>query len=112
VLAGLRSVNALAASVEAVFLGFVQELQSRPGVIGGMPGSKGAHGFLTEVLRRSGGQAGRDLRAAEALGGGSPALPAMAAALAAGEVNREHVDVAVSAVRRSRPGTGEGPDHC
>lgn len=74
----------------------VNEVVSRPAVVGGMPGGKGVKAFLTEGLRRSGGQVSRDLKAAAALYGPDPALLAMVEALGAGVVNRDHVDVAVA----------------
>ena len=74
----------------------VNEVVSRPAVVGGMPGGKGVKAFLTEGLRRSGGQVSRDLKAAAALNGPDPALLAMVEALGAGVVNRDHVDVAVA----------------
>jgi len=96
VLANLRALTALAATVEAARLGFVQELSSRPTTVGGPTGR--ASRFLMEGLRLSPAQARRDLAAAAAIRSGSAELPVMGAALAAGEVSREHLDVAVKTV--------------
>ena len=53
VLVGLRVVQELLAVGESVFLRLVHELQSRPGIIAGVPAGKAAGVFLTEVLHRS-----------------------------------------------------------
>ena len=59
-----------------------------------------AETFLTEGLWVSRGQACRGVRAAVAVAAGSGTMPTLAAAFAAGEITREHVDVAVSAVSK------------
>src|SRR5512140_1224855 len=69
VLAGLRAAQELLAVTESAFLRLVHELQTRPGILEGIPAGKAAGMFLTEVLRRSGGQAKRDLRTASAVAG-------------------------------------------
>jgi hypothetical protein len=97
----LRTLCGLAAAVlDAVKLGFVAELDSRPGAVPGARAGGGALRFLTEGLRQSRGSAMRDVRAAAAVSSADPDLPAMGAALAAGEVSREHLDVAVATLRR------------
>src|SRR5512140_861509 len=98
VLAGLQATQALMAVTESAFLRLVHEVESRPGIIEGVPAGKAARTFLTEVLHRSGHQVARDLRTASAVAGVSPDLPAMAAALLEGAVSREHADVAASAL--------------
>ena len=56
--------------------------------------------FLTEGLRVSGQQAGRDLDAAAATRSAGAEVPLMGAALADGVVSREHLDVAVATVAK------------
>jgi len=56
--------------------------------------------FLTEALHVSSGQANRGLAAAKATRAGAAELPGMGAALAEGEVSREHMDGAVTAARK------------
>jgi len=96
----LRQAYALAAGVEAVKFAFLQELSGRPEVGVGGPGGRGAVRFLTEGLRVSGHQAGRDLEAAAATRSVAAEVPLRGAALAAGEVSREHLDDAVATVRK------------
>jgi hypothetical protein len=100
ILANLRTLQSLLAMVDAVRLRFVADLQTRPDAVPGATPRKAAVSFLTEGLRLSAAQANRDVAAAQALVSASPELPLMAAALAEGEVSREHVDVAVSTLRR------------
>ena len=100
VLENLRAVYALAATVEAVKLAFVHELASRPQTVIGGPMGRGAKRFLTEALHVSSGQANRGLAAAKATRAGAAELPGMGAALAEGEVSREHMDGAVTAARK------------
>jgi hypothetical protein len=99
VLANLRALNALVATVDAVKLAFVQELRTRPSTVGG-PTGRGTFRFLTEGLRQSAAHARRDLDAAEAIGAATPELPMMGAALAEGLVTRDHLDIAVATLRR------------
>src|SRR5512140_565844 len=98
VLAGLQATQARMAVTESAFLRLVHELETRPGIIEGIPAGKAARTFLTEVLHRSGHQVARDLRTAAAVAGVSPDLPAMSAALLEGAVSRDHADVAASAL--------------
>lgn len=55
---------------------------------------------MTEALHQSRGSAQRDVAAAAALAGSAAQLPEMGRALAEGQVSRDHVDVAVSALAR------------
>jgi hypothetical protein len=79
----------------ARLLGHVYELDRRPGSVpGARPGSE-AVTYLRHKLRLS--NAGSYVTAARAL---AEDLPQLGEALAAGEVSREHVGVAVQALRR------------
>jgi len=89
-----RAFSGLMSTADAGKLWAVQELRSRPTTVGGVTG-RDVTRFLTEALRETPAQAERDLKAAAALGGPSAVLPVLGAAFAAGEVSREHVDVAV-----------------
>jgi hypothetical protein len=100
VLGNLRLLYSMASVVEAAKLMFVAELRTRPEAVAGARPGRAVQTFLTEALRVSGPQANRDVAAAEALASSSAELPLMAQALADGEVHREHVDVAVSTMRR------------
>jgi hypothetical protein len=87
--AGVRS------AAEAVYLKTVLDLDSRQdAVVGARPG-KVAVTFLRQRLRRT--RAAADVAAAHAL---EDQLPRLGDALAAGEVSREHVDVAVRTMKR------------
>jgi Domain of unknown function (DUF222) len=88
----------------AAYLELLAELDSRPGSVpGARPGAQ-ARTFAVHKLHRSPYQAGMDARAAQALApDADPALgglPRLGAALRAGEVSREHAEVAVKAMRR------------
>jgi hypothetical protein len=96
----IRSTRALKAALEALDLSLLATLQSRPEAVPDAHPGKAAVTFLTEALRVSHGQAGRDVTAAKAVAAESGVMPVLGAALAAGEVSREHVDVAVAAVNR------------
>jgi hypothetical protein len=100
VLENLRVVHSLAGMVAAVKLALVAELDARPGAVPGAAGQAAAVAFLTEGLRQSRPHALRDVAAAAALAPGTGELAGMGAALAAGEVSREHADVAVATLRR------------
>jgi len=105
-LGSLRAVQALTGVAEAVKLALVAELEARPGAVPGAARGAVAVTFLSEGLRQSRPHAVRDVAAAAAIaagsgpGSGPGELAQMGAALAAGEVSREHLDVAVSALRR------------
>jgi hypothetical protein len=99
-LANLRALQALAAVVDSARLGCLAALETRPEAVPGAPRGRVGYTFLTEALRVSGRTAGRDVAAAAALASTTPLLPRMGAALADGQVWREHVDVAVATLRR------------
>jgi hypothetical protein len=112
------------ASAQATFLHAVAELDERPGAVAGARAGQTAKTFLVHRLHRRIGQATADVTAARAVrtqpdsgdegpvaghdfaaGGPDPLdhprrLPRLGAALAAGDVSREHLDVAVRALRR------------
>ena len=94
----------LLAAVESAWLGLVAALDGRPTAVAGARPGRTAATFLTLGLNRSPAQAGRDIAAAHALHDETPRLPQLAAAFAAGEVSRGHVDVAVRTLARV-------PDH-
>ena len=77
------------------YLAAVHALDSRPGSVPGARPGKAAVTFLRDALRRS--AAAADVRAAHAL---ADEMPMLGKALAAGEVSREHVDLAVRTLRR------------
>ena len=111
-------------SAQATFLRAVAELDERPGAVAGARAGQTAKTFLVHRLHRRIGQAAADVTAARAVrtqpdsgdegpvaghdfaaGGPDPLdhprrLPRFGAALAAGDVSREHLDVAVRALRR------------
>jgi hypothetical protein len=86
--------------VEAGYLRLVAELDSRPAAVPVAAAGRVARTFLTQALRVSGPDASADVAAALAVDAGSGWLPELGAALAEGAVSREHVDVAVRAVKR------------
>ena len=92
--------QAAVAGVEAARLGLVRDLDARPGAVAGAGPGKTAVTFLVHACRVSPGQAHRDVAAAHALNPDTGTLPEMGAALAAGEVSRAHVDVAVRTLTR------------
>jgi hypothetical protein len=89
VAAGVRS------AAEAVYLKTVLDLDTRQDAVAGARPGKVAVTFLRQRLRRT--RAAADVAAAHALEG---KLPRLGDALAAGEVSREHVDVAVRTMKR------------
>jgi hypothetical protein len=97
---GIRSVYECAAVLESVKLGLLAAVQSRPELIDGAAPGRAAVTFLTEGLQVSPGQANRDVAAAVAVNAQTGQLPGLGAALAEGATSREHVDVAVAAVRQ------------
>jgi hypothetical protein len=94
----IRAAGRVKAAVDSVYLRLLADVQARPEAVPGAAPGKVAESFLTEGLRVSRGQARRDVRTAVAVAAGSGTMPSLAAAYAAGEISREHVDVAVSAV--------------
>jgi len=100
VLANVRLGHQAVAVVEGLRLGLVRQLQSRPEAVPGASGGKAAATFLVQALRVSPVQAGRDVATAVAIDPQVGELPLLGAALAAGEISREHADVAVAAVAK------------
>jgi len=101
---GVRAGFELLQRTQSMWLGLVADLDSRPSAVAGARAGSTAKTFLMHKLRRTAGQATADLRSAHTLApdarpdaGG---LPAFGAALAAGKVSREHVDVATGALRK------------
>ena len=80
---------------EATYLEHLLELDSRPEAVPGARPGQVAKTFARHRLRRT--RAAADVRAAHAL---ADELPMLGNALASGEVSREHVDVAVRALRQ------------
>ncbi|WP_233149860.1 HNH endonuclease signature motif containing protein, partial [Kineosporia sp. A_224] len=72
----------------------------RPEAVPGASEGKVAAAFLTGRLNVDPGRANADARAAHALDADSGSLPQVGAALAAGEITREHADACVRAVSR------------
>ena len=95
----LRAAQLVKAAADSVYLRLA-DLRARPEAVPGAASGMVAETFLTEGLRVSRGQACRGVRAAVAVAEGSGTMPTLAAAFAAGEITREHVDVAVSAVSK------------
>ena len=96
----IRAVERVKAAADSTYLRLLADLQARPEAVPGAAPGKVAETFLTEGLRVSRGRAARDVRAAVAVVAGSGTMPTLAAAYAAGEISREHVDVAVAAVNK------------
>lgn len=88
------------AQVEAAYLHALRVLGSRPDALEGAGKGKVAVTFLIGRLYVDSSVAAADVRAARALDPDGGGLARLGAALAAGEVSREHVDVAVGAVSR------------
>ncbi len=102
--AGVREGFAALQSVHAAWLGLVADLDSRRDAVPGARAGMVARTFLRAGLHRTGDQAAADVRAAHALASTadpcSGGLPRMGRALAEGTISREHVDVAIKALRR------------
>jgi Domain of unknown function (DUF222) len=90
----------LSAVVQSTYLTAVRDLDSRPGAVAGAVAGKGAVTFLIHRCRISPGQAGLDVAAARAVDPDGTVFPQLGAALAAGQVQRAHVDVAVRALTK------------
>ncbi|WP_088290792.1 HNH endonuclease signature motif containing protein [Kineosporia sp. A_224] len=88
------------ASAEAARLAVIKVLDERPEAVPGASEGKVAAAFLTGRLNVDPGRASADARAAHALDADSGSLPQVGAALAAGEITREHADACVRAVSR------------
>jgi hypothetical protein len=91
-------------AVQAAWLSLVADLDVRPEAVAGARAGAAAKTFLRQGLCRTAAAAAADVRAAHALGGDADprvgGLPELGRAFGAGEVSREHVDVAVRAMRR------------
>ena len=90
----------MASMVDALKLAFLAELDIQPEAVPGAPAKTAAAVFLREALHVSGMTAARDVAAARAVASACPELPLMGQALADGVISREHLDVAVSTLRR------------
>ena len=88
------------ASAEAARLAVIKVLDERPEAVPGASAGRVAAAFLTGRLNVDPGRANADARAAHALDADSGSLPQVGAALAAGEITREHADACVRAVSR------------
>jgi hypothetical protein len=86
--------------VDAAWLGLVRDLDARPEAVAGAQAGRVAATFLTHRLHVTSGQAHTDVAAAQAITPEGGLLAGLGAALAAGQVSRAHLDVAVRAVRR------------
>ena len=96
----VRAGAAAVAGLEAAWLGLVRDLDGRPeAVAGARPGTTAAT-FLIHALRVSNGRAHADVAAAHAIDPDTGQLPALGAAMAAGQVSRGHLDVAVRTLTR------------
>jgi hypothetical protein len=117
---GVRAGFAVLQQLESLWLSLVADLDVRPDAIPKAAPDHRASSFLRAVLHRTAKQAAADVRAAQALTTGRAAesggLPQTAEAFAAGQISRDHVDVAVATMRKipqealSRPMPNLGPD--
>ena len=92
--------DAAVAAMQAARLSLIRDLDARPDAVAGARPDKTAATFLVHACRVSPGQAYRDVAAAHAIDPDGGQLPQLGAALAAGEVSRAHVEVAVRAMNR------------
>jgi hypothetical protein len=90
----------LRSGAEAVWLGLVRDLDSRPDAVPGARAGDVARAFLVHRVRLDSRQAARDVAAAKAIDPDGGVLPGLGAALACGEANRGHLDAAVGVVAR------------
>ena len=90
----------LAGQVEAARLAVVKVLDDRPEAVPGAPLDRAASTFLQQRLHLDPGRANADVRAAHTLDADNGLLPEVGAALAAGDITREHADVCVRAAAR------------
>jgi hypothetical protein len=101
---GVREGFATLQSAQACWLALIADLDARPEAVPLARAGLVAKTFLRSRLLRTAAQAGADMRAVQALAAeADPAvggLPLMRDAFAAGLISREHVDVAITAVRR------------
>ncbi|MBI4943059.1 MAG: DUF222 domain-containing protein [Actinobacteria bacterium] len=96
----VEDISRAMASAEAARLAVIKILDERPEAVPGASEGKVAAAFLTGRLNTDPGRANADARAAHALDSDSGSLPQVGAALAAGEITREHADACVRAVAR------------
>jgi hypothetical protein len=90
---------AMCSAAQHEYLRLIAELDTRPDAVPGAAKGRVAKTFLVHALRVSGPDAARDVAAAHAVDRASGGLQQLGQALAEGVVSREHVDVAVRAVR-------------
>ena len=90
----------LRSRVEAAYLAVVKVLDERPEAVPGAPLDRAAATFLQQRLHLDPGRANADVRAAHTLDPDDGALPEVGAALAAGDITRDHADVCVRAAAR------------
>ncbi len=90
----MEQVARVRSQVDAGYLQVVQEFDADPETVPSVSRHVAAT-FLKQRLRYGPAQSSSDVQAATAVSGPDPALPLMGAALAAGQITRAHVDVAV-----------------
>jgi hypothetical protein len=96
----VEAVCRAASRVEAARLAVVKALDERPGAVAGARAGATAAEFLVRRLNVDPGRARADVEAAYALAADSGTLPQVGAALAAGDITREHAAVCVRAAAR------------
>lgn len=96
----VRTVFELMCSLESEWLELIAELDRRPEAVEGADAGRTAVTFLTEALKRSRGQAYRDVKAARTVAPDGGVLPRLGEAFAQGRVSRSHVDVAARTLNR------------
>jgi Domain of unknown function (DUF222) len=101
---GVREGFTLLQSLDSAWLGLVADLDSRPDAVPGARAGKIAQTFLRSGLLRTAAQASQDVRAAHALAPDADpcegGMPGLGRAFASGRTSREHVEVALRAVRK------------
>ena len=90
----------LRSRVEAAYLAVVKVLDGRPEAVPGAPLDRAGSTFLQQRLHLDPGRANADVRAAHTLDPDDGTLPEVGAALAAGDITRDHADVCVRAAAR------------
>jgi hypothetical protein len=96
----LVAVSAAVAQAEAARLALIRVLDERPGSVPGAQRGREAATFLVHRLRVDPGRAAADVAAAHALDPTNGTLRGVGAALAAGEISRDHAGVCVRAAAR------------
>lgn len=85
---------------EAAYLAVVKVLDDRPEAVPGAPLDRAGAVFLQERVHLDPARANADVRAAHTLDPDTGTLPEVGAALAAGDITREHADVCVRAAAK------------